>query len=522
MTNGIDLGGFTLSTSTQRIWLIFLIVYSIAIVGMGLYVQIMSRRGGDNKFATFLTGGGNLGAVAIAMISCTNLAAGGVMMGAPGLTYSVGFIYSICVFSGFLSTFASLMAVGRKAAIVRNRLGATTFIQLMRHRFQSKKVAVVMAIGGFIFLSCYASGQITSGAKLLSAITGGKVYTWGLILITLIAVIYTLTGGMKSLAKVAVVQGAVIVVAVCAVFVSQRLNVTEQYGSIQSAMEFVAESKPSLLKATVWTPLYTFGTMLLTSWALSSFPHGLNVTMTYNSPKKYAHAIIIGTVTFILMQGIMSSIGPLNYALNQNITTADYNTIYIASDLVPPWVGAVLIASIVAAIQSSIAGMCIAAASGIAKDIYKDIIKTDAPEKSVSRVNYIALICSALISILIALKPTTYTQLLINFSIGGLAASWIMPVLFGLYSRKATGAACFASSLTGLIAYLVGFLLSNYAKPFWVGVLGNVHPVVPACLLSFLVMIIVSKNTKKVPFGIYQVWFGQEYDESYAKEYNLT
>ena len=86
-----DLGGFTIAHSTSATMLLIFSVYSIIIVGFGFYVKAQARKGGSDNLASFLTGGGNIGAFSIAMIAATNAMSGGSMVAAPGLSYAVGF-----------------------------------------------------------------------------------------------------------------------------------------------------------------------------------------------------------------------------------------------------------------------------------------------------------------------------------------------------------------------------------------------------------------------------------------------
>lgn len=80
-----DLGGFSVTASTSRVMLIIFAVYSVVIVGFGFYIKYQSKKGGKDGLASFLTGGGGLGAFAIAMIAATNSMAGGTMVAAPAL-----------------------------------------------------------------------------------------------------------------------------------------------------------------------------------------------------------------------------------------------------------------------------------------------------------------------------------------------------------------------------------------------------------------------------------------------------
>ena len=72
-----DLGGFSVTASTSQVMLIIFAIYSVVIVGFGFYIKYQSKKGGKDGLASFLTGGGGLGAFAIAMIAATNSMAGG-------------------------------------------------------------------------------------------------------------------------------------------------------------------------------------------------------------------------------------------------------------------------------------------------------------------------------------------------------------------------------------------------------------------------------------------------------------
>ena len=57
----------------------------------------------------------------VAMISAMGSMAGGTMIAGPGLTRSVGFIYTLIAISYAFNTFFSLGAFGKKIAIVKER-----------------------------------------------------------------------------------------------------------------------------------------------------------------------------------------------------------------------------------------------------------------------------------------------------------------------------------------------------------------------------------------------------------------
>ena len=54
--------------------------------------------------------------------------------------------------------------------------------------------------------------------------------------------------------------------------------------------------------------------------------------------------------------------------------------------------------------------------------------------------------------------------------------------------------------------------------------MGNMHAFIPAWAISFAVMYFVSLATKddRVPLGYFQVFFCDDYDEKYARDFRLN
>lgn len=517
-----DLGGFTIDSSTIKTMVIIFALYSALIIGLGAYVKIQARRGGDDSLASFLTGGGGLGAFAIAMIAATNSMAGGVMVTAPGLTYAVGFSGAVVYFGGFLTAAYGIGSVGRKTAILRARTGAVSYLQLLRLRFQSKGVVTSLAITGAIGLTMVSAAQITAGAKVFAAVTGSNAYYIGLLLVIVVTVIYTITGGIKSLAKVAVIQGVVMLAAVFSIIGVLLWKNAQMYGSIEASVQYMAEAFPSALRAdsafSFWKHL---GTAIYVSVGLCAIPSSLSVSMTYDNSKKLKMGVIISCVVFLCCQGLMDWTGAWARTINPNLVTRDYVTVYTATNLLPKWVAGIIFCGCFAAIQSSIAGYCMAGAAHLAKDVIVDCYKPDMPETKQTKLNLYFVLGISVVATIIAIWPTDLTQYMINFSLGSIAASWYWPALMGLYWKKATKTGMIASTLSGFIVYMLLYFVTSVfpaTKAWWVTYMGNLEPFIVAWVVAFLCMYFGSKMTQheKVPLGYFEVFFCDDYDEKYA------
>ena len=123
-------------------------------------------------------------------------------------------------------------------------------------------------------LTFFAVGQITSGAKVFAAVTGSNSYYLGILLTIVITVIYTVSGGIKSMAKVASIQGVIMLIATFSIIGVLIADNVEKYGgSVQAAMEYLGTVFPGAIQATQASPSGTLWALrCLPAWAWALYP----------------------------------------------------------------------------------------------------------------------------------------------------------------------------------------------------------------------------------------------------------
>ena len=260
------------------------------------------------------------------------------------------------------------------------------------------------------------------------------------------------------------------------------------------------------MDASTYAPLIFIGTACIQSFALIPLPHALMGTFTYNNTKTLKNAIIVGIIGYTIIQFTMSGVGPLAYAVNPNVSEGDYVIPMLLSTLLPPVMGGIVIAGAVAAIQSTVAAFLIIIASTIVKDLYKTLINPNISEEKENKGNLIFTVIAAVIAIIMAMFPSDYLQVIVNFAIGGLAAGFFFPLFLGLYWKKATPAAAIVGTIAGTVVYIIATVMS-----------APIHPILLAFAVSGILMVLVSPMTPKVKRGVFEVWFGKNYNEQYAK-----
>ncbi len=520
MFKGVELTGFSISAGVQKMILIEFVVYSIVIVGLGAYLKIVQKNRKGSKFADFLTGSGGLNSVEIALLTAMTLMGGGTMISGPGLTYRDGFIFSLINFAYFISNWVGFTVYGKRMAIMGKRIHAQTCVQLVHYRFQSRAVAILFSVGVAVAFTINCGGQLLNAAKLFSTILGADMFLVGLILTGIVIFVYTISGGIKSLAKISVLQGAIMIIGVLSFAVAEYKGIASEYGSVQASMEFVARSNAVLLDARNYSPLYFIGMILVSSWAGTNSVVVLQSSFTFDNTKTLRKSLMMSCGIIMLVQLIMATSGPLVYTLNQNITNADYSTIYLTTAHLPSWLAGIVVAAIFAAIQSSIAAFLLTIAGTMVRDMYKDCINKNATDRQMNRLNYLFLAIAVVVSFLIAANQDALGQEILILANGVVVAAQAMPLLIGVYWKKATSGGVILSSITGLATFGIA---SVYGSSTWYQtVFRGAHPAIPALIVAAVSMIAGSLATPglRVPLGVYRVWFCKDYDERYTKVYN--
>lgn len=516
MLKGTDLGGYIIQASSQKTMLLIFIVYTVFVIGLGLYIKNADKKE-SGKLADYITGGGKMNSLEIAMIFACSAMAGGAMIGSAGLGYNSGYIFGACLLTCFIGTFTIMGTIGKKYAIMKRRLHASTVSQLLYHRYQSKTVSLILIVVAVGVMMSASSAQVITAAKIFDAMTGGG-YMVGLV-VTIAAVgLYSMTGGVKSLAKVCVIQGGVMLVAVLAIAFSQHYALAEEFGSATAALEMINRTDAAFLSANQWTPLYTLGVCVVNGWAVMGYPTNLQTAMYYDNQKTLNRAVIIGCAVYVVIQGLIPESGVLARILNPELLNSDWATVFNASALLPDWLGGIVFCGIFAAIQSTIASYLVYSAAALSMDAYKTILKQDASDRQVKNVRMGIFMVLIVINVIVALYPPSIVMFMIMYGTGLMGGCYILPAVGGLFWKRATAGGALASAIFGSAGYVIASLLASQA--WYQNALGNIHPMLISIICSALGFILVSAVTKKIPLGVYKVWFCEEYDERFTEVYN--
>ncbi|MCY4507568.1 MAG: sodium:solute symporter family protein, partial [Acidobacteria bacterium] len=183
-------------------------LYLTAILGVGYAAR--RRRTGESLADFYLAGRQLTGPVLLLTLYATQYS-GNTLIGYPGEAYRLGFSWVMSV--GFMMAIivAYLLYAPRLHRLARRHLFVTPG-DWLAHRFRSPALTLlanlllIAAISNYLLAQLMAMGHITAG------LSGGAVPYWaGVVLLTLVVLVYETVGGMRAVAWTDLVQGVMLV-----------------------------------------------------------------------------------------------------------------------------------------------------------------------------------------------------------------------------------------------------------------------------------------------------------------------
>jgi SSS family solute:Na+ symporter len=176
----------------QIIDIIIFIIYFALMLGVGVYFFNKNESIDD-----YYLGGRTLGSWHIGLSVVATDVGGGFSIGLGGLGFTIGLAGSWMLFTGLIGAWLSAVILIPIVSKLSVKHKFFTFPQLFEHYYNGK-VALVAGIISAIGYIGFTSSQLLAGAKLASATFVEIDFLAALIIMGVIAVIYTGIGGMKA------------------------------------------------------------------------------------------------------------------------------------------------------------------------------------------------------------------------------------------------------------------------------------------------------------------------------------
>src|SRR6056297_415688 len=465
------------------------IFYVIGLLAFGTYFFRKNKAGDD-----YYVGGRRMGSVHIGLSVVATDVGGGFSIGLGGLGFVMGIAGSWMLFTGLIG--AWLAAVFLIPKVKQNVFFDTayTFPQLFEHYYNGK-VAFVAAIISAIGYMGFTSSQMLAGAKLASGTFADLDLQTALYMMGIVAVVYTVLGGLKAVIYTDTVQWALLMIGL--VFIGIPFAYLE-IGGMEAIRATVSPEMLSLTNVT-WQDLVYWAVTIIPIWFVGmTLYQRIYACRDEKTAKKawYLAGLFEWPVMAFLgvLLGLFARVaadqGMFAYLGAGDISATDPETglPMLLRTVLPVGFLGVMMAVYFSAILST-ADSCLMASSGnIVTDLIGKFLPFDSNSQKFVRISQIVTLIIGMLALLLAGAMNNVLNLMLDsyaFMVSGL----FVPVIGALYWQKSTS----PGALTAMLAGGITTISLRYSE---IGLPYDLDPNVFGITMSAIVFVLVSLGTQ--------------------------
>ena len=468
--------------------------YTVLVLYLGIMAFIGWYAGRKtNNIGDFFVLSGKAGVVVSGIAYFSTQFSMGTFLGTPGTIYGVGYAgMAISVPGAVFCMILPALLIGRKLITLGHKYGFLTMADYLTDRYHSKKMSGVLGVMMLFFLVPMMGAQIIGAGVIVHVFTGLPEWV-GVVGMGIIVILYCMTGGMKGAMMTDVIQGSLMIATAVVTFIVSVV-MGGGFSNINHTLQSMNEAYLTFPGANGYMPwTYYVSNIVLWSFFTMGQPHLFTKFFAMKDHKTMFKAILLGTAGMFFSATLIEWAGVNGIASIQNIEKADQIIPMILQRGLNPFLASIFIAGIVAAGMSTIDGILVTTTGAVTRDIYQKIINKNATDENVMKLSKVVTVIIGIIVICFGVfQPGSIFEINL-FAFSGMAI-FVVPILFGIYWKKATAKGAIASVIVGIISLLL-FTLNPSVKALAMGF----HALFPTTIIASIVMIVVSKFTETPP-----------------------
>ena len=469
------------------------IIYFALMLGVGIYFFRKNKNIED-----YYVGGRSLGSWHVGLSVVATDVGGGFSIGLGGLGFTIGLAGSWMLFTGLIGAWLSAVVLIPIVSKLSGKHKFFTFPQIFEH-FYNGKVALIAGIISAIGYIGFTSSQLLAGAKLASATFVEIDFLTALIIMGVIAVVYTGIGGMKAVIYTDTIQWIILMSGL--VFI----GIPIAYYAIGGIDTIKATLGPEFLSLgnVHWQQLVNWGITIIPIWFV-----GMTLYQRIYAAKSEKQAkkawFIAGLFEWPLMAFMGVTLGLFSRVAFENGMFADIG--YSVGEGMDPEMGlpvllntvlpvglmGLMLSAYFSAVLST-ADSCLMAASGnLQTDILSKFFKFKQDHKSQLLASQIVTLSIGVLALVLASFMTNVLELML-YSYAFMVSGLFIPILVALYGKKPNALAAILSMVIGGTT-TVALIILNLNLPF--GLDANIFGITASAFVYFSVSFIHKKATK--------------------------
>ncbi len=422
--------------------------------------------------------------------------------------------------NAILGSLLAWVVLGRRTRIMTHHLQAATMPDFFGKRFDSNALRVAASGIVFVFLIPYTA-SLYNGLSRLFGMAFDIPYTVCVVLMATLTGIYVILGGYMATAINDFIQGIIMIggiIAVIGAVLSGQGGFMEAVGKLaelESDVPVTYGQPGAFVSFFGPDPLNLLGVIILTSLGTWGLPQMVHKFYTIKNEKAVKTGTIISTFFAVIISGGCYFLGGFGRLFDSPlIYNADGSMAYdgvipaMLSTLPDVLIGIVVIL-VLSASMSTLSSLVLTSSSTLTLDFIKGNLVKDLDEKKQLLIMRILIVFFIIISVVLAINPPTFIAQLMGISWGALAGAFLAPFLYGLFWKRTTRLAVWASFIAGVGITVANMFIKFIASPINAGA--------AAMIAGLIIVPFVSLLTPKMKAGHVEDIFSCYDEEVYVK-----
>lgn len=435
-------GRFRRGSGNLSLHLILLIVYSVAVVGLGIWTARFVR-----SSSAFFVAGRSLGpGLILATMLAANIGAG-TTVGATGIAYRDGLSAWWYVGSAGIGSLVFAFTVAPRLWHLAKTHNFYTTGDYLEYRYGPAVRGLATALVACGSLSLLA-GQLIAGATIITILTGAPRWV-GSAIGGAIMTIYFTAGGLLGTAWVNTLQ-LIVMLAGFLVALPFALEAGGGFAALSagSLPSHFADMTYSSGPGSGWTWLVLLGPAFIISPGLIQKAYGGTTASAVRT------GVALNALALLLFAFVPVLFGMIGRAALPGITDPNAVLPSVLTQLLPAWLGALALAAVFSTEVDTSDAILFMLSTSASQDLYRRFMNPQASDRQLLRVGRLTAVAGGTAGVLLSIVlDTVIGALVVFYSL--LVVTLFVPVLGGLYTRKAGSAEAVTSIVAGVVTLLV-------------------------------------------------------------------
>lgn len=460
-------------------------------LGVGFYFMRRNKDVDD-----YYVGGRGMSSLHIGLSVVATDVGGGFSIGLGGLGFAIGLAGSWMLFTGLIGAWLSAVILIPRVFKLISHHKLFTFPEIFLHLF-NKRVALIAGVISAIGYIGFTSAQILAGAKLATATFPSLDLTQAVLIMGVVAVVYTVFGGLKAVIYTDTVQWLLLMGGLVFIGIPLGYHAVGGWEGITSTLD------PSFLDIwnVEWQQLLNWAITIIPIWFIGmtlyqriyasrdekTAKRAWFLAGVFEWPIMAFMGVLLGLFARVaVQQGLFESIG---YSAVADMDS-EMGLPVLLRTVLPVGLMGLMMSAYFSAVMST-ADSCLMAASGnVVTDILSNVLPVS--EEKLLKYSQVATFVIGAFALLLATLMTNVLDLMLlsySFMVSGL----FIPLIAALFFKKKDPAAAIAAMISGGTTTLVLEILKkeNIVHTPW-----GIDPNIFGILMSLIVYLLVSNRKK--------------------------